>query len=132
MIDGSIVRVVANFMLRLTLGLLSVLMAKFVVQNALDRLKNLVAEDLVAPLIAAKSPPKCGEMMADHNKICHGCKSVRVQEVRFPRILVKLPIEVTQDSVFQNRGIPVFLCEYCDEQELKLALEAHAKRIDNK
>lgn len=67
-----------------------------------------------------------------NNKICHSCKSKRTSEARPPRELIKLPIEVTQDKVFQKRGIPVFLCEVCDEQELELALAEHEKRIDNK
>lgn len=70
--------------------------------------------------------------MSEVDKICHGCKSLRIKEVRPPRTLIKAPIEITQDSVFSKRGIPLFLCEFCDEQELKLALEQHQKRLDNK
>ena len=67
-----------------------------------------------------------------NSKICNSCKSKRTSEARPPRELIKLPIEVTQDKVFQKRGIPIFLCEICDEQELELALAQHEKRIDNK
>ena len=62
---------------------------------------------------------------------CNGCKSTRKREAREPRDLVRLPAEVTQDGVFNNKGIPVFLCPVCDEQELEMALATHQKRIDN-
>jgi hypothetical protein len=128
---GSIVRVAASFMPRLAVSLLSVLMAKFVVRIVLDRQRSLTG-DSVAHLIVVKSQPKCGETMSPEDRICHSCKSLRVKQVRPPRELIKLPIEVTQDSIFNNRGIPIFLCEFCDAQELQAALEAHEKRIDNK
>ena len=64
--------------------------------------------------------------------ICNGCKSIRASEARPPRDLVRLPVEVTQNSIFKNKGIPVFLCEHCDEHELEMALATHKKRTDNK
>lgn len=62
---------------------------------------------------------------------CNGCKSTRKREARDPRELVRLPTEVTQSDVFNNKGLPVFLCPVCDEQELEMALATHQKRIDN-
>lgn len=64
--------------------------------------------------------------------ICNGCKSIRTAEARKPRDLIRLPIEITNDSVFNNKGLPLFLCEFCDAQELEMALATHQKRIDNK
>lgn len=55
-----------------------------------------------------------------------------MKEVRPPRQLVRLPVEVTQDKLFNNRGLPIYLCEFCDSYELSGALEAHEKRIGNK
>lgn len=63
---------------------------------------------------------------------CNGCKSLRTAQARPPRDLIKLPIEITNNKVFSNRGLPVFLCEFCDAQELEMALATHQKRIDNK
>ena len=98
--------------------MLVVLMAKFVVRNALEKRGSL--EEIIPVELDVKMPE------------CKGCKSIQLKEVRSPRKLIKLPIEVTQDKIFNNRGIPVFLCEYCDEYELEGALQAHQKRIDNK
>lgn len=64
--------------------------------------------------------------------ICRGCSSIRKSEARPPRDLIRMPIEITSNKIFQNKGIPLFLCEFCDAQEMELALEAHRKRIDNK
>jgi hypothetical protein len=70
--------------------------------------------------------------MSNEAPICNGCKSLRIKSAHKPRTLVRLPIEVTQDSVFNNKGLAIWLCEFCDEHELKSALAAHQKRIDNK
>lgn len=130
--DGSIVRAAGNFMLRLVVSLLSVLMARFGVHPATVKRKNLAAEDLDVVQIVVISPLECGEPMSDEAPICNGCKSLRISSAHKPRKLVRLPVEVTQDSVFNNRGLAVWLCEFCDEYELKAALAAHQKRIDNK
>lgn len=82
--------------------------------------------------IVVISPLKCGLPMNNEAPICNGCKSLRIKSAHKPRTLVRLPVEVTQDSVFNNRGLAVWLCEFCDEHELKAALAAHQKRIDNK
>jgi hypothetical protein len=130
--DGSIVRVVGNFMLRLVVSLLSVLMARFGVHPATAKPKNLAAEDLDVVQIVVISPLECGPPMSNEAPICNGCKSLRIKSAHKPRTLVRLPIEVTQDSVFNNRGLAVWLCEFCDAHELEAALAAHQKRIDNK
>jgi len=75
--------------------------------------------------------PRCGEVMTEA-RYCNGCKSLRLKEVRPPRNLIRLPIEVTQDSAFNKKGLGVYLCEFCDAYELEAALAAHQKRIDNK
>jgi hypothetical protein len=98
--------------------MLAVLTARFVVRNVLEKRKNLEVITLV------ESDVKMPE--------CRGCKSIQIRDARIPRQLIRLPVEITQDKIFNNRGIPVFLCEYCDEYELAGALEAHQKRIDNK
>jgi hypothetical protein len=131
MIDGNIVRAAGNFMLRLVVSLLSVLMARFGVHPVTAKRKNLVAVDWVVVPIVPTSQPRCGEPMGNA-PICNGCKSSRVKEVRPPRELIRLPIEVTQDPVFNNRGLAIWLCEFCDAHELEAALAAHEKRIDNK
>ena len=64
--------------------------------------------------------------------LCNGCKTIRKSQARPFRELVKMPIEITHDETFHKKGIPLFLCEFCDEQELELALATHQKRIDNK
>lgn len=64
--------------------------------------------------------------------VCNGCKSSRKAAAQPPRELIKLPIEITNNKVFNNRGLPLYLCEFCDEQELFMALATHEKRIDNK
>lgn len=130
--SGSIVRAVGNFMLRLAAGLLSVLMARFGAHPASAKQRNLVVVDLVAVPIVPTSQQKCEAKMGENGPICNCCKSSRVRDGHPPRELVKLPIEITQSEVFNNRGIPVFLCEVCDEHELTLALAEHEKRIDNK
>jgi hypothetical protein len=130
--DGSIVRVVGNFMLRLVVSLLSVLMARFGVHPATAKPKNLAAEDLDVVQIVVISPLECGPPMSNNAPICNGCKSLRIKSAHKPRTLVRLPVEVTQDSVFNNRGLAVWLCEFCDAHELEAALAAHQKRIDNK
>jgi len=130
--DGSIVRVVANSMLRLVVSLLSVLMARFGVHPATVKRRNLVAVDLDVVQIAVISPLECGELMGNEAPICNGCKSLRIKSAHKPRHLVRLPVEVTQDSVFNNRGLAIWLCEFCDAHELEAALAAHEKRIDNK
>ena len=111
-------RVEAKSMFRVLLGMLSVLMARFVAQSVLGRLKNL--EVVILAGSDATMP------------VCNGCRSSRTKEAKLPRELIKLPIEITQDKIFNKRGIPIFLCEVCDEQELIGALEAHEKRTDNK
>jgi hypothetical protein len=128
---GSIVRVVGSFMLRLVVSLLSVLMARFDVHPATAKQRNL-ARDLDVVQTVMIVPLECGEPMSDEAPICNGCKSIRVSSAHKPRKLTRLPIEVTQDSVFNNRGLAVWLCEFCDSHELKAALAAHQKRIDNK
>ena len=130
--DGSIAHVVANFMFLLVASLLSVLMGKFVVRAASGRQRNLVVVDLVAVQIAQKSLLKCEETMSNNSPICNGCRTTRTREAQPPRELIRLPSEVTQDKIFSKRGIPVFLCEFCDAYELEAALAAHEKRIDNK
>jgi len=130
--DGSIVRVVGNFMLRLVASLLSVLMARFGVHPATAKPRNLAAEDLDVVQIVVISPLECGPLMNNETPICNGCKSLRLKSAHKPRQLVRLPVEVTQDSVFNNRGLAVWLCEFCDAYELEAALAAHEKRIDNK
>jgi len=130
--DGNIVHEVENFMLGQTHDLQNAQMERFVVQSALDKQRNLVAEGLDALQIVLTLRLKCGEMMETDNKFCHGCKSIRTSEARLPRQLIRLPIEVTQDKIFNNRGLPVFLCEFCDAHELEMALATHQKRIDNK
>jgi hypothetical protein len=129
---GSIVRAVGSFMLRLVASLLSVLMARFGVHPAFAKQRNLPAEDLDAPQTVMKLQEKCVAMMSKENPICNGCKSLRIKSRHQPRELIRLPIEVTQDSVFNNRGLAIWLCEFCDAQELEAALAAHQKRIDNK
>ena len=129
---GSIVRAAGNFILRLVVSLLSVLMARFGVHPATAKQKSLAPEDLDVVQIVVISPLKCGEPMSDDTPICNGCKSIRVSSGHKPRNLVRLPVEVTQDPVFNNRGLAIWLCEFCDEHELEAALAAHQKRIDNK
>lgn len=65
-------------------------------------------------------------------KICYGCKSEQLKKGKEPRALIRLPIEIMHDDLFLNKGMPLFLCEHCDELELKQALEAHKKRTGNK
>ena len=130
--SGSIVRAVVSFMFQLVVGLLLALEGKFAVRAASVKLKNSVAEDSDALQIVVISPLECGEPMSDDAPICNGCKSIRTASAHKPRKLVRLPIEVTQDPVFNNRGLAVWLCEFCDKHELEAALAAHQKRIDNK
>jgi hypothetical protein len=107
-------------------------MARFGVHPVSAKQKNLVAVDLVVVPIVPTLQPKCEAKMDKSAPICNCCKSNRVRDGHAPRELIKLPIEVTQDKVFSNRGIPIFLCKVCDEHELTLALAEHEKRIDNK
>jgi hypothetical protein len=106
-------------------------MARFGVHPVTVKRKNL-ARDLDAARTVVILPLECGELMSDEVPICNGCKSIRVSSAHKPRKLTRLPIEVTQDSVFNNRGLAVWLCEFCDSYELEAALAAHQKRIDNK
>jgi hypothetical protein len=131
-VNGNIVRVAGSFMLRLTANLLSVLMVRFVAHLVIAKQRSSAVEDLAVAPIVVKSRPRCGETVSPNHKICTACKSKRIQEVRSPRELIKLPIEITQDKVFNKRGIPIFVCEFCDAHELEAALAAHQKRIDNK
>lgn len=110
----------AKFTQRLILSSLVAVMARIVVRNALDQLENLVKDSLVESAARRRVVPTC-----------NGCKSMRKREAREPRELTKLPVEVTQDKVFSKKGLPVFLCEFCDAHELEMALQAHQKRIDN-
>jgi hypothetical protein len=128
---GSIVRAVGNFMLRLVVSLLNVLMARFGVHPATAKPRNL-AKDLDVVRTVVILPLECGEIMSKETPICNGCKSLRIKSAHKPRHLVRLPVEVTQDSVFNNKGLAVWLCEFCDAYELEAALAAHQKRIDNK
>ena len=130
--DGSIARVVGNFMLRLVASLLSVLMARFGVHPASAKQKSLAAEDLDVVQIVVISPLECGPPMSNEAPICNGCKSICLKNGHKPRSLIRLPIEVTQDPIFNNRGLAIWLCEFCDAYELEAALAAHEKRIDNK
>jgi hypothetical protein len=130
--DGSIVRAAGSFILRLVVSLLSVLMARFGVHPVTAKRKNLVAEDLDVVQIVVISPLECGPPMSNEAPICNGCKSIRIRDGKSPRNLIRLPIEVTQDAVFNNRGLAIWLCEFCDAYELEAALAAHEKRIDNK
>jgi hypothetical protein len=98
--------------------MLVALMARSVALNVLGRQRNLEV------VILAESGVRV--------PTCNGCKTVRTKEAQLPRELVRLPVEVTQDGIFNKRGIPVFLCEFCDAYELEAALAAHEKRIDNK
>ena len=128
---GNIVRAVGNFMLRLAASLLSVLMARFGVHPATAKRRSLARDSGVVRTVVIL-PLECGAPMSNETPICNGCKSTRVSGGHKPRELTRLPVEVTQDSVFNNRGLPIWLCEFCDEHELKAALAAHQKRIDNK
>jgi hypothetical protein len=130
--DGNIVRAAGSFMLRLVVSLLSVLMARFGVHPATAKPRNLAAEDLDVVQIVVISPLECGPPMSNEAPICNGCKSLQIKSAHKPRTLVRLPVEVTQDSVFNNKGLAVWLCAFCDEHELKAALAAQQKRIDNK
>jgi hypothetical protein len=105
-------------MRRMALSTLVAAIVKFAVRSVLGQLKNLEKDILVASDVSPRT--------------CNGCKSLRTKEVRPLRELVKLPVEVTQTPIFNNRGLPVFLCEFCDGYELDGALQAHQKRIDNK
>jgi hypothetical protein len=110
----------AKFMQRLILSMLAALMVRIAARNVLDRLESLVKASLVESAVRRQVVPTC-----------NGCKSSRKREARDPRELVRLPTEVTQSEVFNNKGLPVFLCPVCDEQELEMALATHQKRIDN-
>jgi len=102
----------------LVLGLLAALTVRRAVQSASGQQRNS-ARDL--PVASDVKMP-----------ICNGCKSIRKAGAQPPRELIKLPIEITNNEVFNNRGLPLYLCEFCDEQELSMALATHEKRIDNK
>jgi hypothetical protein len=108
----------AKFTQQAVLGLLVALTAKRAAQNVLDQ-RGSLARDL--PAVSDVKMP-----------VCNGCKSIRKASAHPPRELVKMPIEITNDKVFNNRGLPLYLCEFCDEQELYMALATHEKRIDNK
>lgn len=60
---------------------------------------------------------------------CNGCKKDREKAARSARALTRLPSEVTQDGIFQRKGLPVQLCEHCDGDALEEALKAHQRRI---
>jgi hypothetical protein len=60
---------------------------------------------------------------------CNGCKQDREKQQKTPRKLTKLPTEVTQDKVFNRKGLSVGLCEYCDGDALGQALVEHDKRM---
>jgi hypothetical protein len=129
--DGSIARAVASFMLRLTAGLLSVLTVKFVVRNALDRRRNLVVVVLDAMPTVATSQKRCEEAMS-RTKYCTACKKARESRGLLPKELKRLPPAISHVKTFNNKGIPILLCEDCDGPALESALEAHQKRTRNK
>jgi hypothetical protein len=67
--------------------------------------------------------------MAVEMATCRRCKDERKRVGNEPKELVRLPPEVTQDSAFRRKGLPVTLCEECDSGAVGLARAAHAKRV---
>ena len=65
-------------------------------------------------------------------KHCTACKLVREANGESPRELTRLPPMVSHVKAFNNKGMPILLCEHCDGPALELALQAHQKRTRNK
>lgn len=60
--------------------------------------------------------------------VCSCCKKEREEAGLRPRKLERLPIEVTQDKLFKEKGLPVRLCLVCDGDAYRDAMKAHEDR----
>lgn len=59
---------------------------------------------------------------------CSSCRRDREDAGKLPRTLSRLPLEVTQDSTFKRKGVPIRLCAFCDGDALEDALRLHHLR----
>lgn len=68
--------------------------------------------------------------MASAVDVCKACKDSREKEHKKPRALIRLPLAITQDKVFQKKGIPVRMCKHCDGDAYENAMKAHKDRSE--
>lgn len=61
---------------------------------------------------------------------CSACRKDREKEGKPARPLSRLPIEITQDKLFQKKGLPLRLCKYCDGDAYEEAMKAHLSRSE--
>lgn len=59
---------------------------------------------------------------------CSCCRKDREDAGKTPRLLHRLPLEITQDSLFKRKGMPIRLCPWCDGDALEDALRLHNLR----
>lgn len=66
--------------------------------------------------------------MAVLSDTCGCCREDQMNAGKDPRVVERLPVEVTQHKAFRRKGLPVKLCPYCDGDALPDAMKAHNKR----
>lgn len=62
--------------------------------------------------------------------VCSSCKKDREKEGKRGRTLTRLPLEITQDKVFNKKGLPLRVCKHCDGDVYEDAMQAHMDRVE--
>lgn len=68
--------------------------------------------------------------IAPKSDVCSCCRKEREEEGLRPRKLERLPIEITQDKLFKEKGTPVRVCLVCDGDAYTAAVKAHEARTE--
>jgi hypothetical protein len=104
-------------MLRRMLDLCVAQMVKFIVSYVEGR--QDVSERAIPAALDAR------DTMAE----CRCCKTPLKKKGEEPRQLLRLPIEVTQDTSFKRKGLPISVCVECDGEAALLATSLHKQRV---
>ena len=62
--------------------------------------------------------------------ICHVCLKDRRVRGETGRRIFRTPVEITQDPIFNRKGVPARLCVHCDGGAYESAMQFHMYRTD--
>lgn len=63
------------------------------------------------------------------DRTCQGCKKDREKRGENPRLLYRMPGEITRHQLFRRKTLPLLLCAHCDGDNIEDAVRQHDTRM---